>query len=240
MLKKGIEYLLQDYFLQFKNKVVNKGTTTLSEKSLTELEISFKIILLNQFFNHVPDSYSKSQVWGYLISEFEVDRIDSIGYSILSKDSERNSKPISIASDDVKLSNGDAVETLFSVNEFISDKIMKKFEKEFRSKLAYGLTVAKSISIPLLERDDMRCRCGSNKVFGEKITCTKCGLSQHLTCVGMSVDANSNGYLCPVCWMDEPPIESAATLIMVPPSLAVQWQNEVRKINLKLLIYSYS
>lgn len=218
-----------DYFSQFKNKVLNKKTNLLSEKSRDEVEILFKIILLNRFFSHVTDNYIKNQVWGYLISEFEVDRNDSIGYSVLLEDSKEKGEPGSTSPKNDKLNNNDSTEMLSSVNEFFSNSLLKRFEKEFRSRLVYSLAVASSLSIPLLERDDVRCRCGSNKVFGDKIACTKCGLSQHLKCVGLTDDDDLNDYKCPVCWMKEPPIESAATLIMVPPSLAVQWQKEVCK-----------
>lgn len=220
---------MHDHFLQFKNKIMNKRKNILSEKSRAEVEILFKIILLNRFFYHVTDSYIKNQVWGYLISEYEVDSTDSIGYSVLLEDSKENGEPASISPKSDLLNSNDTTEMLMSVNEFISNSLIKRFEKEFRSKLVYSLAVASSLSMPLLERGDMRCRCGSDKVFGEKITCTKCSLSQHLQCVGLSVDDDLNDYKCPVCWMNEPPIESAATLIMVPPSLAVQWQNEVCK-----------
>ena len=60
---------------------------------------------------------------------------------------------------------------------------------------------------------------------------SKCNQLQHMVCVGYGDDSHPVDYKCPICWMNEPLVESAATLIVVPSNLAAQWQNEVRKFS---------
>lgn len=74
-----------DYFSQFKNKKTNIPR----ERSRDKLEILFIIYLLNRFFCYDYDydyetdylNYIRNQIWGYLISKFEVNHKDSIGHS---------------------------------------------------------------------------------------------------------------------------------------------------------------
>lgn len=50
----------------------------------------------------------------------------------------------------------------------------------------------------------------------------------------------SGKYMCPQCWIDEPLLESKATLIVTPVSLKTQWCKEICnhvKGNIKILQY---
>lgn len=227
LLKNEIRNLLEGYFIKFKQKVLNKRVDRSNTKCNTTIEDCFKIVLLNRLYNYVSHKYTKEQVWAYLISEFSVDQQDSIGYTILQKEIEKQNTNNNITN---QFDNNEAVNIILSVDKCLITKWIKKFDKDVTMRLSICLQVPFDQGIPLLENENVQCKCGSHKANGSKIQCLKCGKLQHMICVGLDYSANKrniNPYYCPNCWMNEPPIQSSATLIVIPSTLAKQWEDEV-------------
>lgn len=76
----------------------------------------------------------------------------------------------------------------------------------------------------------LRCLC-ANKTLSNTVRCKRCYLYQHRMCVSQRdiADAPDNKYICPTCWQDEPLLKSKTTFIVSPPSIKLQWRDEVLK-----------
>ncbi|XP_057665468.1 E3 ubiquitin-protein ligase SHPRH isoform X2 [Diorhabda carinulata] len=86
-------------------------------------------------------------------------------------------------------------------------------------------------------KKSVQCICGS--ISEERIIkCSNCIKYQHIECLGYKKSLGK--YICPQCWMEEPLIESKATLIVTPTALKTQWKKEICKHiigNFKVLQY---
>lgn len=223
-MKKKIEDLLKEYFEKFQRFYKRKHLN--EENSVSLMEISFKIIVLNRFYNFVKHTYSKQQTWGFLLTEFNVDDTKSIGYAIL--ETEMRRKCIKEERWTENISNKDCLRIIVHIDEFLTGKMMTKFEKDFNNILAYSLYIAPGDDIPLSDRNDVRCKCGSDKAQGKKIMCPKCNTFQHFQCVGLDYKFEDfDNYTCPYCWIKKDTVESSATLIVIPSTLLMQWKHEV-------------
>ncbi|CAG9815357.1 unnamed protein product [Phaedon cochleariae] len=74
------------------------------------------------------------------------------------------------------------------------------------------------------EERSVQCICGSTSEEGT-VECDCCGKYQHQECLGYKKSLGR--YLCPQCWMNEPLLESGATLIVTPATLRAQWCKEI-------------
>lgn len=76
----------------------------------------------------------------------------------------------------------------------------------------------------------LRCLC-PNKTLRNTVRCIRCCMYQHRVCVSQrdTIDAPDARYICPTCWQNEPPLESKTTFIVSPPSIKMQWRDEVCK-----------
>lgn len=102
----------------------------------------------------------------------------------------------------------------------------------------------KIMKTPSIEEADFKCICTrlKTKDLRKFIQCTKCHRIQHRCCVLVNMNVqNKKDYICPDCWPMEPIIQSAATIIVSPASIKLQWLSEVEKhiegAGLKVLIY---
>lgn len=78
--------------------------------------------------------------------------------------------------------------------------------------------------------DELRCLC-SKQSMRDTVKCTRCYLLQHRECVSQrdkptTPDAH---YICPTCWQKEEPLKAKTTFIVSPPSIKLQWRDEVFK-----------
>ncbi|KAF5302451.1 hypothetical protein FQR65_LT08541 [Abscondita terminalis] len=86
----------------------------------------------------------------------------------------------------------------------------------------------------------VQCICGDLDIE-DSIECVDCNKYQHITCMGYKQSYGE--YRCPKCWMQQPILESKATLIVCPLSLRSQWCEEICKhvsADLKMLVYEGS
>lgn len=76
----------------------------------------------------------------------------------------------------------------------------------------------------------LRCLC-ANKTLSNTVRCIRCYLYQHRMCVSQRdiPDAPDSKYICPTCWQEEPLLQSKTTFIVSPPSIKLQWRDEVLK-----------
>lgn len=76
----------------------------------------------------------------------------------------------------------------------------------------------------------LRCLC-ANKAHTNTVRCIRCYMYQHRACVSQrdTINAPDVKYICPTCWQDEPAYESKTTFIVSPPSIKLQWRDEVLK-----------
>lgn len=76
----------------------------------------------------------------------------------------------------------------------------------------------------------LRCLC-ANKSLNNTVCCIRCYLYQHRQCVSQRniADAPDSKYICPTCWQEEPLLPSKTTFIVSPPSIKLQWRDEVLK-----------
>lgn len=76
----------------------------------------------------------------------------------------------------------------------------------------------------------LRCLC-ANKHLCNTVRCIRCYMYQHRKCVSQNDTANAPDikYICPTCWQDEPLLQSKTTFIVSPPSIKLQWRDEVLK-----------
>lgn len=76
----------------------------------------------------------------------------------------------------------------------------------------------------------LRCLCAKKNVT-DTVRCTKCFMLQHRVCVSQfnkSITPDTQ-YICPTCWQSEEPINAKTTFIVSPPSIKLQWRDEVIK-----------
>lgn len=76
----------------------------------------------------------------------------------------------------------------------------------------------------------LRCLC-AKKELTDTVRCTRCCMLQHRICVSQrdkptTPDAQ---YICPTCWQKEEPLKAKTTFIVSPPSIKLQWRDEVIK-----------
>lgn len=223
-LKTEIGKLLEEYFEKF-NRDLLKKHEALNENCKAVIPTCFKVLLLYRYYNNVTKMYPKHQTWGYLVSEFNITDSDSIGYSILLKETQKDGEKLP---PNMNLSEEIASKIVTLVNNFMNEKRTKAFQKDLYRGMRFCLNVSAGEFIPLLEGDDVKCSCGSDRAKGKKIKCSKCNFSQHLKCVGLDqFPEDTDTYCCPNCWVNEPQVESAGTLIVVPSILMYQWADEV-------------
>lgn len=88
----------------------------------------------------------------------------------------------------------------------------------------------------------LKCLC-IKKSTKRLIQCTKCNRFQHQRCVlkhstGVITEEN---YICPECWQHEEQLPSAATFVVSPASIKMQWFVEIQKHigngSVKVLVY---
>ncbi|KAJ3664999.1 hypothetical protein Zmor_000523 [Zophobas morio] len=90
------------------------------------------------------------------------------------------------------------------------------------------------------DENALQCICGGSSEEGS-VTCIDCDKIQHGDCLGYK--KNFGPYRCPQCWMNQPLLETKATLIVSPVSLRTQWCKEICKHikgDLKVLQYGGS
>lgn len=76
----------------------------------------------------------------------------------------------------------------------------------------------------------IRCLCPATTVKS-LVVCNGCQLYQHRGCVGQfnnAVTLDSN-YYCPYCWKQRVPLQVKTTFIVSPPSIKMQWYDEIIK-----------
>lgn len=88
----------------------------------------------------------------------------------------------------------------------------------------------RKISIDCDGEQILRCLC-AKKTLCNTVCCTRCYMYQHRICVSQrnTTDAPDIKYICPTCWQDEPLVVSKTTFIVSPPSIKLQWRDEVLK-----------
>lgn len=224
LMKAEIKVLLKEYFEKFHRFYKRKHLS--EENSLNLMDTSFKITMLNRFYNFTNHTYSKQQTWAFLVTEFHVDDQQSIGYAILEKGMRKKSKKQNNVNDD--LTGKSILQIMVHIDEFLTEKMMNKFKKEFDHMLAYSILRGPDDRMLISDENDVRCKCGSDKAQGKKITCHKCNTQQHLHCIGLEPTFDDfDNYLCPYCWIEKDAVDSSATLIIIPSTLSQQWKYEV-------------
>lgn len=82
---------------------------------------------------------------------------------------------------------------------------------------------------PKLEaKEILRCVC-SRTQRRKAIQCQRCLYFQHENCVAKYSLKPIVNYICPECWKLELPIQSSTTFIVSPPSIKMQWNEEIQK-----------
>lgn len=78
--------------------------------------------------------------------------------------------------------------------------------------------------------DFLRCLCAKKSV-NDTVRCRKCFMLQHRFCVSQFDRSNAPDaqYICPTCWQTEEPLMAKTTFIVSPPSIKLQWRDEVIK-----------
>lgn len=78
--------------------------------------------------------------------------------------------------------------------------------------------------------DFLRCLCAKKTVV-DTVRCTRCYHIQHRSCVSQrdKLEAPDTQYICPTCWQKEEPLKAKTTFIVSPPSIKLQWRDEVIK-----------
>lgn len=76
--------------------------------------------------------------------------------------------------------------------------------------------------------DYLRCLCAKKSLI-DTVRCTRCYMLQHRLCVSQfnSTIAPDTQYICPTCWQTEEPLKAKTTFIVSPPSIKLQWRDEV-------------
>lgn len=76
--------------------------------------------------------------------------------------------------------------------------------------------------------DYLRCLCTNNSSV-DTVRCTRCYMLQHRLCVSQLnlSTAPDTQYICPSCWQKEEPLKAKTTFIVSPPSIKLQWRDEV-------------
>ncbi|KAK4881219.1 hypothetical protein RN001_004538 [Aquatica leii] len=118
----------------------------------------------------------------------------------------------------------------------------KKSNTRIALEMWYENTLVKLSTTDSQKHDtiQVQCICGDLGMDGS-IMCVDCGKYQHVSCMGYK--SNYGDYRCPKCWMQQPLLESKATLIVCPLSLRSQWCEEICKhvgTALKILVYEGS
>jgi hypothetical protein len=94
----------------------------------------------------------------------------------------------------------------------------------------------------------IECICGAVERAGNdkkgQCKCQKCGIVQHVKCVGFNPDTMGKNYYCPFCVLDQPKVKTKATLIVAPMAISSQWIKELEKLlvkdnSLKIKVYRY-
>ncbi|XP_055320162.1 E3 ubiquitin-protein ligase SHPRH [Sitodiplosis mosellana] len=92
------------------------------------------------------------------------------------------------------------------------------------------------------DSDFLRCLC-TKKNLTDTVRCTRCCMLQHRSCVSQRDKPTTpdTQYICPTCWQKEEPLTAKTTFIVSPPSIKLQWRDEVIKHisddNFKVLVY---
>lgn len=78
--------------------------------------------------------------------------------------------------------------------------------------------------------EHLRCLC-AKKSLTDTVRCTRCYRLQHRTCVSQrdKLTTPDAQYICPTCWQKEEPLKAKTTFIVSPPSIKLQWRDEVIK-----------
>lgn len=76
----------------------------------------------------------------------------------------------------------------------------------------------------------LRCWC-PKKHLTDIVRCIRCRMYQHRSCVSQHNiwEAPDAKYICPTCWQNEVPFPAKTTFIVSPPSIKLQWRDEVIK-----------
>lgn len=80
----------------------------------------------------------------------------------------------------------------------------------------------------LKAKEILRCVCSRTKTR-KTIQCQRCLYFQHENCVAKYSLKPIVNYICPECWKLELPIQSSTTFIVSPPSIKMQWNEEIQK-----------
>ncbi|KAG4066978.1 hypothetical protein HA402_007726 [Bradysia odoriphaga] len=87
----------------------------------------------------------------------------------------------------------------------------------------------------------LKCVC-TNGNTRKTVQCPRCLYFQHEVCVAKYSVKPIVNYICPECWKLEPLTHSPSTFIVSPPSIKMQWQDEIQKhiadTKFRVLIYN--
>ncbi|KAF2890744.1 hypothetical protein ILUMI_15429, partial [Ignelater luminosus] len=116
----------------------------------------------------------------------------------------------------------------------------KKSETRIALEMWYNNVLSGVSTETKTPENKVQCICGNRSMRGT-VRCVDCFKYQHALCLGYKKAPGA--YRCPQCWIEQPYLDSKATLIVCPSTLRNQWSEEICKhvkAGLKVLIYEGS